>query len=114
MRGRSAGRGGREIVASKSVDYSDNVRDSTLERRKARSKSTEDVTVAQGMQAGRGGRGVMSQQQQTELILQQPPYPMTRFAELPYDLNANVFRLNYEYLLIGEVWHQNLQLEQIQ
>lgn len=45
--GRSRGSGrGREILASKSVDYSDNelaARD-TFERKKSRSKSTDDVT----------------------------------------------------------------------
>jgi len=75
-RGRTSGRGGREIVASKSVDYSDNelAARETIDRKKSRSKSTDDVTERGGQpcQTGHHGqpssrRGVICQQQQTEM-----------------------------------------------
>lgn len=71
-RGRTSGRGGREILVSKSVDYSDNELASrdTIERKKSRSKSTDDVTERNGQQAGgqsSSRRGVLTQQQQTEV-----------------------------------------------
>jgi hypothetical protein len=70
-RGRGSGRGGREITASKSVDYSDNelaARD-TIERKKSRSKSTDDVTERTGRPGpvpGSSKRALLAQQQQTE------------------------------------------------
>ncbi|XP_035711020.1 protein still life, isoform SIF type 1 isoform X3 [Folsomia candida] len=72
-RGRGSGRGGRDIMTSKSVDYSDNelaARD-TIERKKSRSKSTDDVTERNGQPGGQpvsssssSRRGVLAQQQQ--------------------------------------------------
>lgn len=76
-RGRGSGRGGREIVSSKSVDYSDNelAARETIDRKKSRSKSTDDVTE-RNAQGGTGtGRRVASQQQQTEAQATQTAYP---------------------------------------
>ncbi|CAL8108469.1 unnamed protein product, partial [Orchesella dallaii] len=79
-RGRGPGRGGRDIVASKSVDYSDNELASreTIDRKKSRSKSTDDVTE-RNAQAGTGtGRRTATQQQQTEAQATQTAYPRSR------------------------------------
>ena len=69
-RGRSIGRqNGREIVASKSVDYSDAVEVSrgTIDRKKNRSKSTDDVTAAEREQ--RPARHDQAQQMSSKEVM---------------------------------------------
>lgn len=80
-RGRGSGRGGREIVSSKSVDYSDNelATRETIDRKKSRSKSTDDVTERNAQPGTATGRRVASQQQQTEAQATQTAYPYTQF-----------------------------------